>query len=39
MTLVDLQILVKECANARYEARGFTQKDFASSQISQLNNL
>ena len=26
MTLVDLQILVKYCANTRYEARRFTQK-------------
>ena len=33
MTLVDLQILVKGCASTNYEARRFTQKEFASALI------
>ena len=45
---MDLQILVKECANPSYEARRFARKEFASSQIfchfkfllrKQVNNL
>ena len=31
--LVDLQILVKGCANTSYEARKFTHKEFTSSPI------
>ena len=31
LKLVDLQILVKRCQNKSYEARRFTQKEFASS--------
>ena len=31
MKLVDLHILVKGYANTSYEARRFTQKEFASS--------
>ena len=31
--LVELRILVKECANTSYEARWLRQKDFASQQM------
>ena len=33
MKMAGLHNLVKGCANISYEARRFTQKDFASSQI------
>ena len=43
-TLVELQILVKGCTNTSYEAKRFTQKEVASTQIFfhlklVLNNL
>ena len=39
VTLKDLQILVKECAKTRYEARRFTQNGLLSQRYFVILNL